>query len=73
MSGHAYVHTCRACMGSGCVHCNGRGQVRQRVFRRQDGEAVRLRALILGTDRTDKTTIPRWDKPSPTLKEMLLS
>ncbi len=43
------VRSCRHCLGSGCIHCGDRGQVRQRVFTRGDVEAVRLRGIVFGT------------------------
>lgn len=47
VSATSYRHSCRACLGQGCIHCGNNGTVRERVFRRPDAEAVRLRALLL--------------------------
>lgn len=62
-----YTHTCRACLGSGCVHCSNRGQIRERVFRRKDAVAAGLRALLLGTTGNDN---PGRVKRATTLKEL---
>lgn len=48
MNASSYRKTCRSCLGSGCVWCNNNGTIRERVFRRVDTEAQRLRALITG-------------------------
>lgn len=53
-----YTHSCRACLGAGCVHCSNHGQVRERVFRRRDAEAEKLRALIAG--KVEERLNPEW-------------
>ena len=40
--------TCRHCLGAGCIHCNGRGQVRQRLWTERDIRATALRVAIFG-------------------------
>lgn len=66
-----YVRTCRACLGSGCVHCNNHGQVRERVFRRKDGVAEGLRALLLGTTTETTVNTVRVKEPANQLKELI--
>jgi len=47
--------TCRHCLGTGCIHCSDRGQVRDRIFTdREMAQATLLRATRaqLGLDQT---------------------
>lgn len=42
------VKTCRHCLGNGCVHCEMRGQTRQRLYVRQGNPAANSASAALG-------------------------
>lgn len=42
------IRTCRHCLGTGCVHCGERGQVRRRVFTDRERQNWLLRKQIFG-------------------------
>lgn len=56
---------CKACDGERCDHCKQRGYFTERLYRRLDPEAQRLRILLL-SDRTTLAPVRMKDsKPDP--------
>lgn len=49
--------SCRNCLGGGCVHCNHRGEVRQRTFSRQEIANAKLRQNVFGSHKFNKAFV----------------
>jgi hypothetical protein len=40
--------TCRHCLGTGCIHCNNRGEIAVKQYSQADRDAQALRRKLFG-------------------------